>query len=123
MKYLCLCYYDTDKFTKLSQEELAQIGPECKPHDAVLLATGKVVASGSLALPQEFRTIRPIDRKPSVSVGPFSAVPEQVGAFFIVDAQDIDEAIEVASKHAAANYGEHIGFAVEVRPCDSFEFD
>ena len=44
MKYLCLCYYDTEKFTKLSQPELEAIGPECKPHDAVFRATGKVIA-------------------------------------------------------------------------------
>ena len=43
------------------------------------------------------------------------------GAFFIVEANNIDEATLVASKHAAANYGEHLGFAVEVRACESFD--
>lgn len=123
MRYLCLCYYDTEKFSRLSPDELAEVGPNCKPHDANLLATGKVIASGSLAEPEDFRTIRPVNRQPSVSEGPLINIPEQVGAFFIVDANDIDEAIQVASKHAAANYGDHIGFAVEVRPCVSFEFD
>ena len=43
------------------------------------------------------------------------------GAFFLVDASSTEEAQVIASKHAAANYGEHIGFAVEVRPCELFE--
>ena len=47
MKYLCLCYYDAEKEARLSQEELEAIGPACKPHDAALRATGKVVVQGS----------------------------------------------------------------------------
>jgi len=121
MKFLCLCYYDIEKFANLSQPEKDEIGPSCRPYDALLNATGKVVSSGSLADPEEWKTITPHDRKPMVTTGPFTKISEQAGAFFIIDAKDIDEAISVASNHAAANYGEHIGFAVEVRPCQSFE--
>jgi hypothetical protein len=121
MKYLCLCYYDIDKFASLAQSEKDEIGPSCRPYDALLSATGKVVSLGSLADPEEWRTISPHDRKPVVTVGPLTHIGEQVGAFFIIEAKDIDEAVSVASNHAAANYGEHIGFAVEVRPCQSFE--
>lgn len=49
MKYVCFCYYDTEKFAALSQAELEAIGRECPPHDAALRATGKVVAQGSLS--------------------------------------------------------------------------
>ena len=121
MKYLCLCYYDTEKFAGLSQEEKDAVGPACRPYDELLRNTGKVVSSGSLAELQDWKTIRPKNRKPVASDGPLSTAPEQAGAFFIVDAADIDEAIAVASHHAAANYGEAMGFAVEVRPCDSYE--
>jgi hypothetical protein len=121
MKYLCLCYYDTEKFATLSQEEIEAIGPACKPYDAALRATEKVISSGSLALPQAWKTVRPLNRKPAVSDGPLSNAPQQAGAFFIVEAASIDEATSVASNHAAANYGDHIGFAVEVRECESFE--
>jgi hypothetical protein len=120
MKYLCLCYYDIDKFARLTQSEKDEIGPSCKPYDALLSATGKVEVTGSLADPEEWKTISPHDRKPVVTPGPLTNIGEQVGAFFIIEAKDIDEAISVASNHAAANYGEHIGFAVEVRPCLSF---
>jgi len=58
VKYLCLCYYDTEKLAQLSQQERDAIGPACKPHDAILRATGKVVVQGSLAPPQAWKTIR-----------------------------------------------------------------
>jgi len=120
-KYLCLCYYDAEKEAQLSQEELEAIGPACKPHDAALRATGKVVVQGSLAPYQEWKTIRPVNGTPVVSDGPLLNIPQLAGAFLIVDADTIDEATAVASKHAAANYGEHIGMAVEVRQCESFD--
>ena len=121
MKYLCLCYYDTEKFSRLSPEQLAEIGPACRPHDAILRATGKVVVQGSLAEPEDWKTIRPVNGTPVVSNGPLSDATQRAGAFIIVEADTIDEATAVASKHAAANYGDHVGMAVEVRQCESFD--
>jgi hypothetical protein len=44
-----------------------------------------------------------------------------VGAFFIVDAKNMDEAVEIASKHPAANLGAHVGWGIDVRACEFFE--
>jgi len=121
VKYLCLCYYDPAKLAALAPEQLAEIGPNCKPHDEVLNATGKVVALGSLVSPEQWRTIRPVNGSPVVSQGPLSDAPQTAGAFFVVDADSIDEATAVASKHPAANYGDHVGMAVEVRECASYD--
>ncbi len=121
MKYLCLCYYDAQKFTTLTPAEVAAIGPECQPYDVALRATGKMVSLGSLSLPAEWRTIKPVNGKPVVTPGPISAAAQQAGAFFIIDAANMDEAIAVASKHATANVGENLGFALEVCGCEMFE--
>ena len=86
-----------------------------------LQAEGKVIASGSLSMPETWKTIQPVNRKPMVSDGPLSSEPQLAGAFFIIDAANIDEATAVASNHAAANYGEHVDMAVEVRECESYE--
>ena len=51
MKFLCLCYYDTAAFAKLTQAEMAKIPPAFKPHDERLKAPGKVPIIGSLAEP------------------------------------------------------------------------
>ena len=121
MKYLCLCYYDADAFVKLSQQEIEAIGPQCRPYDEALRATGKVDAVGSLVSPEEWKTIRPVDRTPVVEDGPMSKSSEQAGAFLIIEAVDMDEAVRVASQHPAANVFGNLGFAVEVRQCESFD--
>jgi len=121
MKYLCLCYYDTDALSRLSPEEAAKIGPACRPHDANLKATGKLVVQGSLSDPDKWSHFVPRNGKPHRADGPYTKSSSQAGAFFIVDADTPEEARHVASKHAAANFGEHLGFAVEVRGCEMYE--
>ena len=121
MKFLCLCYYDTAAFARLSAADAAKIPPACKPHDERLKATGKLAIVGSLAFPEQWSVIAPRNGKPRHMPGPYIADTQQAGAFFIVDARDADEAREVAAKHPAANFGEELGFAVEVHPCALYE--
>ena len=121
MKYLCLCYYDTDAFTKLSEAEVQAISPACRPHDAALKATGNLLIQGSLSLPEEWSHFIPENGKPTPFPGPYIKSNHQAGAFFIITAASPEEARQVASKHAAANFGEHLGFAVEVRACEMYE--
>ena len=52
--------------------------------------------------------------------GPFAETKEQIGAFFIIEARDSDEAARVAAQHPAAHPGEHVGWGIEVRPVDYF---
>lgn len=58
---------------------------------------------------------------PRLRADPWLDARDQAGAFFLIEAESDEEARQVASKHAAANYGEELGFAVEVRACESFE--
>jgi hypothetical protein len=55
-----------------------------------------------------------------VTDGPFTETKEQVGAFFLIEAQDLNEATRVASHHPAAHLGEQVGWGIEVRPIDYF---
>jgi hypothetical protein len=121
MKFLCLCYYDTAAFARISPEEAAKIEPACKPHDARLKATGKVPVIGSLAFPEKWSSFVPRNGKPEHRPGPYPDSTDQAGAFVIVEAKDMEEARQVAAKHPAANFGEELGFAVEVRPCELYE--
>ena len=121
MKYLCLCYYDTDAFARLSPAEAEKIGPACRPHDANLKATGKLVVQGSLSDPDKWSHFVPKNGKPQAAAGPYTPGGRQAGAFFVIEAGTPEEAQQVASKHAAANFGEHLGFAVEVRGCEMYE--
>jgi len=109
MKYLCLCYYDQAKFDALSENDQEALGRACRPHDEALRTSGHLILVGSLALPQSSRTLRPGSGKPSMTEGPYVATSEPVGAFFIIEAGDMDEAVEVASKHPGTHVGEYLG--------------
>ena len=121
MKYLCLGYYDVEKFQALPPVELDAIVKECKAHDEALKRTGKVSVVASLSMPQDWKSIRPRKGRPIVTDGPYTEAKEVAGAFFIVEAQDMAEAVEVASMHPAAHLGKAVGWGVEVRACDFFE--
>jgi hypothetical protein len=113
MKYICFCYYDAAKFSALTEAQIAEIGPNCRPHDETLRATGKIDLVASFS--------DPVTWQPQVSSGPYLPVTEQAGALFILEAENMEEALQIASKHPAANYGEHVGFGIEVRECDVFD--
>lgn len=121
MKYLCLCYHDTNAFANLSASDEEAIGTACKPHDAALKAAGKLVIEGSLSSPDSWSHFVPRGGKPSLNQGSYIKSNHQAGAFFVLDAETHEEAQRVASMHAAANFGEHLGFAVEVRACEMYE--
>ncbi|WP_223671200.1 YciI family protein [Kangiella shandongensis] len=121
MKYLCLCYYNTDAFSTLSPSELEAVGKACVPHDSALKATGKVLAQGSLAAPDSWTHFVPENGEPNLVNEPYIKSSDLAGGFFIIEADSVEEAQTIASKHAAANYGEHLGFAVEVRECEAYE--
>lgn len=120
MKYLCLGYYDAEKFDSLSEAEQEAIGSECQRYDEALRKSGHLVSVASLQH-RAARTLRPANGRTSVHDGPFAEAKEVIGSFFIIEAKDLNEAIRVASLHPAANWGEHLGFAVEVRPIELFE--
>ena len=118
MNFLCLCHYEPARLKALSESDREAIGPACRPHDEALRASGHLVMVGSLGEPPSSRTLRPGDDGPSVSERPYAATDEPVGAFFIIEAKDMDEAVEIASMHPGAQLGRYFGGGIEVRPID-----
>jgi hypothetical protein len=121
MRYLCLCYYDQKKFDALSKSDLEAVGPACRPHDEALRNSGRLILVGSLALPPSSRTVRPADGRASITDGPYAETDEPLGAFFMIEAEDMDEAVQVASKHPGAHLGRYFGGGIEVRPIDMLD--
>ena len=113
MKYLCLGYYDEEKFNALPNEELQALVKKCRAHDAELLATGKVMLVGSLSMPQYWKSIRPGGPKPTVTDGPFAETKEQFLGFFVVDCENLEEAIAMSKELAEAHPGPG---SYEIRP-------
>lgn len=117
MRYLCLGYYDPARFDELSPAQREALGARCRPHDEAFHATGRVMTVATLDHGGGVR-IRPGDAGPSATDGPFTEARELVGSFFIIEAEDMDEAVAVASLHPAARIGREMGFMLDVRPIE-----
>lgn len=115
-KFLCLGYYDAEKFAALSSADMKALVSQCPPRDAALRDTGRMLFAGSLADPADWACLRPRNGKPVVTDGPYTEAKEMVGGLFMIEAEDITEAIAIASKHPAAELGEHVGWGIEILP-------
>ena len=74
--------------------------------------TARVVEGGAgLRPPDEATTVRVRESEVLLTDGPFAETKEQIGGFVLIDCADLDEAVEIASKHPAAGYG-----TIELRP-------
>jgi hypothetical protein len=121
MKYLCLAYGDEKKYAALSKAEIEEMGVKCKSHDEELHQGGHLALIASLSPTRSTTTVRPVNGRTEVFDGPYAETKEQVGGFFILEARDLNEAIQVASRHPAARIGEHMGCALEIRPIEFYE--
>lgn len=113
MKYLCLACGDDAAWEKLSEEERQATIAACRVHDAELAADDRVGLY--VGLLDGGRLIRRQDGQRVVTDGPFIESKE-IGGVFVVEADDLDEATELASLHPAAQMGEELGWYVVVRP-------
>lgn len=108
MKYLLLIYMDENAMSGTEREhcyqESAQLAQE-------LHAQGQFVATAPLHPVATATSIRVREGKPLVTDGPFAETREQLGGFFLVNAQDLDEAIAIATRIPGARVG-----TVEIRP-------
>lgn len=103
MKYMLMICGDE------SAAEHAEDG--CGGWSEEMLARGVLYGGDGLRPPDEATTVRVRDEQVLLSDGPFAETKEQIGGFCLIDCADLDEAIEIASKHPAATYG-----TIEVRP-------
>jgi len=119
MKYLCVGYGNKAKMDALPKEELARLLHDCVPYVEELNRYAGIVMHSSVSW--DVVTIRPVNGKPVVTDGPFVEIKEQMGSFFVIDAPNMQEAIQIASLHPSANMGETLGFRIEVRAFGEFD--
>jgi hypothetical protein len=96
---------------ELSQEDKAQVGPATDAWVEEMGGRGIRVEGHELRPVSDATTVRMREGELLISDGPFAETKEQIAGFDIIDCQDLDEAIEVASKHPVAKFG-----SIEVRP-------
>lgn len=121
-KFLCLCYYNHAEFLAWTPEQQAAVPEACAPHDKALRASGKCLMNTSLAEPDQARVIRPSKTGPVVSQGLYAPTPEPIGAMFLIEAADMDEAVKTASLHPSAQLTQFFGGGgIEVRALGYFD--
>ncbi len=104
MKYLCLVYLDENKLGELPDED-------CVAYDTAIRESGHCIASEALESVHTATTVRVRNGKTAVTDGPFAETKEQLAGFYMIEATDLNEAIQIAAKIPPARVG-----SIEVRP-------
>jgi hypothetical protein len=104
MKYLCLVYLEAEKLHAVSDRECAACG-------AGLRDRGLLLAAEPLHPVDTATTVRVRNGKTVITDGPFAETKEQLAGFYLIDARDLNDAIQIASTIPPAREG-----SVEVRP-------
>ncbi len=104
MKYLCLVYLEGDKLHAVHDRECKSCGDDLRQR-------GIMVAAEALQPIETATTVRIRGGKLSVTDGPFAETKEQLAGFYLIEARDLNDAIQVAAKIPPAREG-----SVEVRP-------
>lgn len=111
MKYLALVYYNEEIMAKMSQQEWDALNRECMACVASLSERGHFVDGHALQSVHTATTVRVRDGRLATTDGPFAETKEQLAGFYLLEANDLNQAIELAGKIPPARLG-----AVEIRP-------
>jgi hypothetical protein len=111
MKYFCLGYIEPKKFETMSESERNAMVDECCTYDDELRNKGHFADGEALQGPQTATTLRWKDGKVSVTDGPYAETREQIGGILILEARDLNHAIQLMSKHPGVKAG-----PFEIRP-------
>lgn len=111
MKYLLLAYHDEKKIQAMSKSELDAVVDETLANNEELRKSGYLIAAEALHPVLTARTVRVQNGQTSITDGPFAETKEQLGGFFLINARNLDEAVQVASKMVQARLG-----SFEIRP-------
>lgn len=111
MKYACLIYYDERKWAKLPATEMDEAMAEYFEFTEQAGESGHLMASEALHPTSTATTVRVRGGRTDTTDGPFAETREQLGGFYLIEARDLNEAMQVAARIPAARWG-----SVEVRP-------
>jgi len=115
MRYLCMVFYDEQKLETLTAAEYDALAAEGAAYVEELRRGGHLVFAQALERVQTATTVRVRGGKLSACDGPFAETKEQIGGFAVLEARDLNEAIQLASRMPPARLG-----GVEVRPVRPF---
>jgi hypothetical protein len=105
MKYLCLGYIGEKTLEAMSDKEREAFIEECFAYDDVLRKGGHFLGGEALQGSRSAATLRFQDGKVSVTDGPYAETKEQLGGILVLEANDLNHAIQLMSKHPGVRKG------------------
>ena len=111
MKYMLLIYHDEQSWGAISDSERQQIFADYRKLREELLKSGQFVTGSQLQPISTATSVRVRDGKELVTDGPFAETHEQLGGYFLIEAENLDEATSIAARIPSAKTG-----TIEVRP-------
>jgi len=115
MRYLCLIYDEEKKMESMPKSEADAFMGEYFAFTEGIKKSGHYLGGEALQPVHSATTVRMRNGKISTTDGPFAETKEQLGGYYLINAKDLNDAIQVASKIPSARYG-----SIEVRPIMEF---
>jgi hypothetical protein len=113
MKYLCLAYEAEETFQSMPRPDWDALRQETLAYVSELQQNGTLILTNALQSARTAATLRVRNGRLSVTDGPFAETKEQLGGFFLIEAEDFDAAVRIAAKWPGARFGD-----IEVRPVE-----
>lgn len=111
MKYICLGYIEPNKLGDLPEAECHAMMDECFAYDDELRGNGSFAGGHALQGPGSAATLRWENGKVAITDGPYAETKEQIGGILILEARDMNHAIQIMSQHPGVKAG-----PFEIRP-------
>ena len=105
MKYICLGYYDPARHAAMTEQEQEAMFDECFEYDDHLRANGHFVGGEALQPSETALTLYWKNGKVATTDGPYAETKEQLGGILVLEARDMNHAIQLMSQHPAVKYG------------------
>src|SRR6201987_5506373 len=105
MKYICLGYIEPGTFEGMTEDERHAVLDECFEHNDYLRVNGHLVAEVPLQPPETAVTLYWKKGKVATTDGPYAETKEQLGGIQILEARDMNHAVQLMSQHPALKYG------------------
>ena len=111
MKYLCLVYLEEKTLHAMPQRERIALSNESMAYCDGLQKQGRLLGASPLHPVETATTVRVREGRVTTTDGPFAETKEQLGGYLLIDVKDLNDAVRIASKFPAAQFG-----SIEVRP-------
>jgi hypothetical protein len=118
VRYLCLIYLDEKELAAMPESGMSELNARHLALNEQLLKSGQFIEAEALQPAAATTCLQVRNGRTTLTDGPYLETKEMVAGFYLIEARDLNEAIQVASRLPSAPLG-----TVEVRPCRNLEVD